>query len=182
MYPRLDTCLTFKQWSNWASSGGQIPAWTGKRNGGLLKWPYLITNSRGLSRAFETLQPLNPISKHQNKFRMQRRTQNVKVKARYNSISSVDFFQFHAFFVSFLSRSSRNTSYGLCEMAPAIEMKTVRRRSLPSFFSRLSCYLSPQFFLSLPLQTPSTQASAESAIELRLCTKLVQVGMYDKTL
>ena len=34
----------------------------------------------GLSRAFETLQPLNPISKHQNRFRMQRRTQNLKEK------------------------------------------------------------------------------------------------------
>ena len=139
----------------------------------------LFNNKLGLSRAFETLQPLNPISKHQNKFKMQRRTQNLKVKA---SISSVNFFQFYAFFVSFLSRSSRNTRYASCEMAPAIEMKTVRRRSLPSFFSRLSCYLSPQFPLSLPLQTPSTQASAESAIELRLCTKLVQVGMYYKML
>ena len=52
----------------------------------------LFNNKLGLSRAFETLQPVNPISKHQ-KFRMQRRTQNLKVKARYNSISSVDFFQ-----------------------------------------------------------------------------------------
>ena len=109
----------------------------------------------GLSRAFETLQPLNPISKHQNKFRMQRQTQNLKVKARYNSISSVDFFQFYAFFVSFLSRSSRNTRYGSCGMAPAIEMKTARRRSLPSFFSSLSCSLLPQFPFSLPLQTPA---------------------------
>lgn len=142
----------------------------------------LFNNKLGLSRAFETLQPLNPISKHQNKFKMQRRTQNLKVKARHNSISSVNFFQFYAFFVSFLSRSSRNTRYASCEMVPAIEMKTVRRRSLPSFFSRLSCYLSPQFPLSLPLQTPSTQASAESAIELRLGTKLLQVGMYYKTL
>ena len=52
----------------------------------------LFNNKLGLSRAFETLQPVNPISKHQ-KFRMQRRTQNLKVKARYNSISFVDFFQ-----------------------------------------------------------------------------------------
>ena len=109
----------------------------------------------GLSRAFETLQPLNPISKHQNRFRMQRRTQNLKVKARYYSISSANFFQFYAFFVSFLSRSSRNTRYGSCGVAPAIEMKTARRRSLPSFFSSLSCSLLPQFPLSLPLQTPA---------------------------
>lgn len=58
----------------------------------------LFNNKLGPSRAFETLQPLNPISKHQNKFKMQRRTQNLKVKARHNSISSVNFFQFYAFF------------------------------------------------------------------------------------
>ena len=104
----------------------------------------LFNNKLGLSRAFETLQPLNPLSRHQNKFRMQRRTQNLKVKARYNSISSVDFFQFYAFFVSFLSRSSRNTRYGSWEMAPAIEMKTVRRRFL----------LLPSILLSLTSVSP----------------------------
>lgn len=78
----------------------------------------LFNNKLGLSRAFETLQPVNPISKHQNKFRMQRRTQNLKVKARYNSISSVDFFQcvfclisikkFKKYEIRFMRDGSRN--------------------------------------------------------------------------
>lgn len=78
----------------------------------------LFNNKLGLSRAFETLQPVNPISKHQNKFRMQRRTQNLKVKARHNSISSVDFFQcvfclisikkFKKYEIRFMRDGSRN--------------------------------------------------------------------------
>ena len=131
----------------------------------------LFNNKLGLSRAFETLQPLNPISKHQNKFRMQRRTQNLKEKPDTIVFLLLTSFSFMRF-LSHFYREVQEIRDMVGGMASAIEMKTARRRFLPSFFSGLSCSLS---HLSFPFPFPYKRLSRRLVLSLRLNFGYVQI-------